>query len=59
MILSDGTPENPYGYYLKDIDEILVGNNHPEGVAFQTKSNCQPTEWPLHLRMKVKMEFYE
>lgn len=58
-ILSDGTPENPYGYYLKDIDEILVGNNHPEGVAFQTKSNCQPTEWPLHLRMKVKMEFYE
>ena len=56
-ILSDGTPEDPYGYYLKDIDEIIVGNNHPEGVAFQTKSNCQPTEWPLHLRMKVRMEF--
>ena len=57
-ILSDGTAEKSYGYYL---ETLTVGNNHDEGIAFQSKSDSVPYGkiWPMTIRMKVKMEFYE
>ena len=57
-ILGDGTAEESYGYYL---ETLTVGNNHDEGIAFQSKSNSVPYGkiWPMTIRMKVKMEFYE
>lgn len=45
------------GGYKYWMETVTVQNSYQNGLAFQTKSDCNPTEWPLHLRMKVRMEF--
>ena len=46
--------EDGYKYWM---ETVTVQNSYEKGLAFQTKSDCSPAEWPLHLRMKVRMEF--
>ena len=50
----DGTTDTNANYYL---ETITASNAWEDGLPFQTSSSCNPSAWPMTIRMKVKTVF--